>query len=78
MHRPGIASIEGDLFVLDGTTIEEVEQHHVETLNLVVDRANAETRSIEQKEKSTSEREAAAAREHEANVTEVAKRITFD
>jgi hypothetical protein len=78
MHRSGIASVEGDCFVLDGTTIEEVEQHHVETLKLVVDRANAETRRIDQEEKVKREREEAASRDHKASVAEAAKRITFD
>ena len=29
MHRPGIARVEGDRIVLDGTTIEEVEKYHL-------------------------------------------------
>ncbi|MGH7949443.1 MAG: toll/interleukin-1 receptor domain-containing protein, partial [Candidatus Binataceae bacterium] len=32
MHRPGIARVEGARVVLDGTTIDEVEQYHLETL----------------------------------------------
>lgn len=31
-HRPGIASVLGRKIVLDGTTVEEVESHHKETL----------------------------------------------
>jgi hypothetical protein len=36
MHRPGIARVAGDRIILDGTTIEEVEKFHFETLQLVV------------------------------------------
>src|ERR1700739_1747494 len=40
MHRPGIARVEGDRVILDGTTIEEVERYHLKTLKLAVERAN--------------------------------------
>ena len=40
MHRPGIASIVGDRIVLNGTTLEDVEQYHKDTLNVVVDKVN--------------------------------------
>lgn len=33
-HRPGIASTHGNQVILDGTTIEEVEKYHKETLKL--------------------------------------------
>lgn len=41
MHRPGIARIEGDRVVLDGTTMEEVRDVHRDTLILCVADANA-------------------------------------
>jgi hypothetical protein len=40
MHRPGIAYVLGDRIILDGTTVEEIEKYHRETLRLVVDRVN--------------------------------------
>ena len=40
MHRPGIARVSGDRIILDGTTIEEVERYHQETLLAVLDRVN--------------------------------------
>lgn len=40
MHRPGIARVEGDRIILDGTTIEEVERTHKATLELCVCEAN--------------------------------------
>jgi hypothetical protein len=41
MHRPGIARIQGDCIILDGTTIEEVRDTHRATLVLCVEDANA-------------------------------------
>lgn len=35
MHRPGIARIQGDRGILDGTTVDEIEKHHRETLKVV-------------------------------------------
>lgn len=36
MHRPGIARVSGDRVILDGTTIEEVEKYHRDTLKLSI------------------------------------------
>jgi TIR domain len=43
MHRPGIASVQGDRIVLDGTTIEELERYHLTTLKMVVNLLNEKT-----------------------------------
>lgn len=40
MHRPGIARVTGNTIVLDGTTLEEVERYHRDTLKLCVNEAN--------------------------------------
>lgn len=32
MRRPGIASVVGGCFILDGTTIDEVEKYHLSTV----------------------------------------------
>ena len=74
MHRPGIARVEGDRIILDGTTIEEVERYHIKTLKLAVERANelvVQWRSRVQQGK-TSEGQ------HRRHVKEVAKRLKFD
>lgn len=42
MHRPGIARVVGDRVVLDGTTVDEVAQHHQQTLKLAVEATNAQ------------------------------------
>ncbi len=53
MHRPGIARVVGDRVILDGTTIEEVEKYHRDTLVLVIERVNqliAERETVRQKQ----------------------------
>jgi hypothetical protein len=40
MHRPGIARIQGATITLNGTTIEEVERYHRDTLQLAVAETN--------------------------------------
>jgi hypothetical protein len=78
IHRPGIARVQGDRIVLDGTTIEEVERYHVRTLKLAVDRANELSekwrRSREVQKKVPGRRQ----QEHLRRVREVAKRLKFD
>jgi len=40
MHRPGIARVSGDKVYLDGTTIEEVQKYHRDTLVLALEETN--------------------------------------
>lgn len=40
MHRPGNGHVAGDRFVLSGTTIDEVEKYHLETLQLALNETN--------------------------------------
>lgn len=77
MHRPGIASVGGDKIILNGTTIEEVEQFHRETLKLAVEKANQLEkerilREIENKKQTELKR-----REHLNKVKEFSEKITF-
>lgn len=44
-HRPGIGRVEADRFILDGTTIEEVDKYHLATLKLAVDQTNDQYRA---------------------------------
>ena len=78
MHRPGIARVEGDRVILDGTTMEEVEKYHRDTLKLVLERVNELMAQLEDEKK----RQAAARDEelqaHKDNVQDAAKRLKFD
>lgn len=78
MHRPGIARIEGDRIILDGTTIEEVEKHHRETLLAVLDRVNQLAAEREERERRAAEVALQRKQQHEAIVSDVAKRMKFD
>ncbi len=74
MHRPGIARVERDRIILDGTTIEEVERYHLKTLKLAVERANelsVQWSRAKTKEKTTDG-------QHRQHVKDVAKRLKFD
>lgn len=78
MHRPGIAHARGNRIVLNGTTIDEVQRVHRDTLVLCV----KETHRIfgEQEKRQQAERDAQERAEDELrrHVQEAARRIRFD
>lgn len=77
IHRSRIASVIGDQIILNGTTIEEVEQYHKQTLLLCVDIANQKEKEIQDRERR--EEEAALKREkkHKSDIEDAASRIKF-
>lgn len=78
MHRPGIASVQGDRIVLDGTTIDELERYHLKTLKLVVRQLNERTVQYVRTERKRVEAAKQAAAEHDRRVRETAQRLRFD
>lgn len=78
MHRPGIASVSGATVVLDGTTIEEVRDHHAGTLALVVEQLNGAQEQHEQRAEAEARRAADERSAHEANVRDIAEDIRFE
>jgi hypothetical protein len=78
MHRPGIASVSGDTVVLDGTTMDELERYHIETLRHVLGKVNDDVATYEREQQARAEGEAQAARQHEETVREVSGRLKFD
>lgn len=78
MHRPGIASVAGNRISLNGTTIEEVERYHLDTLKLAVNAANAERRALAEREQAERDRAAEARRAQEQAAREAAARLNFD
>jgi hypothetical protein len=78
MHRPGIASIRGATVTLDGTTIEEVEQYHRDTLQLAVAEANRQYRERLDAEEQHRGREQARREEHKKRLDQASRRIKFD
>ncbi len=77
-HRPGIASVIGSKIVLDGTTIEEVERYHKDTLKLAVDTANQKLKEIEIHKKQIEEQKRRQEEEHRKHIDDISKRINFD
>jgi hypothetical protein len=77
MHRPGIASVNGDRIILDGTTLEEVKTYHRDTLMLAVDAANKQVAADEEAERQAAERIAERQQSHEKDVRRLAEDITF-
>jgi len=78
MHRPHIARIEGDRLILEGTTVEEVEKYHCDTLKVVLDKVNTDVEEYEARKRRERERRSEQLRQHRHSVEEVAKRIRFD
>ena len=77
MHRPGIARVSGDVFVLDGTTIDEVERYHAATLAAVVERFNVDAaEAAEHRARRAAAKEQAEA-VHRQHVQDVSRRIRF-
>ncbi|HEX6370325.1 MAG TPA: toll/interleukin-1 receptor domain-containing protein [Longimicrobium sp.] len=78
MHRPGIARVYGDRVVLDGTTLEEIERYHRDTLKVVVERTNELYDEIQRERRRLAEAEQQRRREHEQHIRDMADRIRFD
>lgn len=78
MHRPGIASVSGDCVILDGTTVEEIERYHAETLRHVIPEVNRRVAEHEAREQRRRELGEEQRRLHDESVRDRAGRITFD
>jgi len=57
MHRPGICSVSGDTVSLNGTTVSELKQYHLETMKGVLASVDREAAEIEAREHARRERE---------------------
>jgi TIR domain len=78
MHRPGIANVSGDKIYLNGTTMEEVERYHRDTLKLAIQETNREVAEYEQQQHAIAEQARKEREDHERAVREAAQRIKFD
>lgn len=77
-HRPGIARVTSDRILLEGTTVEEVEKVHLQTLKLAVNAANEDYRAALLREEQRSRLKEEQRVRHRRNVDDVAGRISFD
>jgi hypothetical protein len=78
LHRPGTCKVREDRVVLAGTTIDEVEKTHMETLRLAVKAANERTRAALAKTAQDDEARKRQESEHLQHVRQVAERLDFD
>lgn len=78
MHRPGIARVSGSTISLNGTTIDEVERYHRDTLQLATAKTNEQYREWKQRRDVQVARENAQREEHRKHVDDAANRINFD
>jgi hypothetical protein len=78
MHRPGIASIYGSTVTLNGTTIDEVERYHRDTLQFVIAESNRQYRESRREQDQRRAREDALREEHRKSIEDASKRIKFD
>lgn len=76
------AHSQGNTIVFPGTTMDEMEQHHVQQLQRVMERVNAETGRIEREARVRAQREAeeraAIRRAHGETIDRIAERLKFD
>ncbi len=77
MHRPSIARVNGDTVVLDGTTVEEVEQYHRNTLLLAAEQANKDFAEWDSRRRAAEQRERERLDAHKKSVDDAAKRLKF-
>ena len=78
MHRPGIARVVGDQVILDGTTMDEIEKYHLETLKLVVEKTNRKIVELEQSQRKHDEWEKERLHRHSDEVRNITSRLKFD
>lgn len=78
MHRPGIASVFGDRIVLDGTTINEVQRYHRDTLILAVNEANQKYEEYLAKRRQKAQAANVKREQHHNTVEDIARKIRFD
>jgi hypothetical protein len=78
MHRPGIARVSGDRVVLDGTTIDEVQRCHRDTLILCVKETNRVIDEHAEKGRIAATERERRSREHRDRINELSGKIRFD
>jgi hypothetical protein len=78
MHRPGIARVSSSTVILNGTTIEEVERYHRDTLQLAVCETNRQYLEWRSEQDRRRDQEQVARELHKKRIKDITKKITFD
>lgn len=77
MHRPGICRVVGDTVVLDGTTMDEIERYHAETLRHIIAKVNDDVVEPEAKQRRIEEQRGQAEAQHRREIDEISDRLDF-
>ena len=77
MHRPGIARVDSDKIILDGTTIEEVKQYHRDTLILCVEKTNEKEKQYRRREEQLKRKKQEERENHYRNIEDISKDLKF-
>jgi len=78
MHRPGIASVQDDKVILNGTTVEEVERYHRATLIQAAQEANQRFQEFEARRRAQGQRERERIEAHKKSAADATNRLKFD
>ncbi|MET1081958.1 MAG: toll/interleukin-1 receptor domain-containing protein [Burkholderiales bacterium] len=78
MHRPGIARVTGDRIILDGTTVDEVAQHHLDTVRQAIAWANDDEVQARRAADEEQARRDKLRQQHEADAAAIIDRMRFD
>ena len=78
MHRPGIASVYGSTVTLNGTTIDEVERYHRDTLQLAITETNRQYGEWRREQEQRHARETALREERQKRIENASKCVKFD
>jgi hypothetical protein len=78
MHRPGIGSVRGDRIILDGTTVEEVADHHLASVRQTIDYANDVAATQRHRDAQAKQRRETQLEQHASEVDEAIRRMGFD
>lgn len=77
MHRPGIASINNDKIILNGTTIDEVKDYHRDTLIICVKEANKKYKTLKDIQRNKEKRQQDFSDEHYNCIHDISDQIKF-
>lgn len=77
MHRGDIATISGNRIILDGTTIEEVRDYHLETLKLAIQETNKQYKQLIIQEQKRQEKEIEVKKKQHKKVQSVINDFKF-
>jgi len=77
-HRSDIASVRRDKVILDGTTIEEIEEVHIRTLKLIVETTNSQMAKILEDTHKKNDDKKKQEEAHKKNLKNISDRLKFD